>query len=45
MNRLWIGIGILVVLFALAVGLLFGSRAFFEDFSDNFEQAGASALL
>ena len=44
MNRFWIGIGILVVLFALAVGLLFGSRAFFEDFSDNLEQAGASAL-
>lgn len=44
MNRLWIGIGILVVLFALAVGLLFGSRAFFEDFSDNLEQAGQLAL-
>jgi hypothetical protein len=44
MGRLWIGVGILVVMLAMAIGLLWGSRAFFEDFSDNLEQAGASAL-
>lgn len=44
MGRLWIGIGILLVMLAMAIGLLWGSRAFFEDFSDNLEQAGASAL-
>ena len=44
MNRLWIGIGILTVLLAMAIGVLWGSWAFFEDFTDNMEQAGASAL-
>ena len=44
MGRLWIGVGILVVMLAMAIGLLWGSRVFFEDFSDNLEQAGALAL-
>ena len=44
MGRLWIGVGILAVMLAMAIGLLWGSQAFFEDFSDNLEQDGASAL-
>lgn len=44
MGRLWIGIGILVVMLAMAIGLLWGSRVFFEDFSDNLEQAEQLAL-
>ena len=44
MGRLWIGIGILVIMLAMAVGLLWGSRVFFEEFSDNLEDAGHLAL-
>lgn len=44
MGRLWIGIGILFIMLAMAIGLLWGSRVFFEDFSHNLEQAGQLAL-
>ena len=44
MNRLWIGIGILVVLLAMAIGVLWGSWVFFEEFTHNMEQAGELAL-
>lgn len=44
MNRLWIGIGILLVLFAMGIGMLWGSRVFFEKISDGLEQAGELAL-
>ncbi len=44
MSRLWIGIGLLVILLAMSIGLLWGSKVFFEDFSENMEQAGALAL-
>lgn len=44
MNRLWIGIGLLIVLLAGGVGLLWGSGVFFGDFSQTVEEAGNSAL-
>ena len=44
MNRLWIGVGILVVMLAMAIGLLWGSRVFFEELSQDLEQAGELAL-
>lgn len=44
MSRLWIGIGILLILLAMGVGLLWGSRAFFEDFSRDLDRAGEAAL-
>ena len=44
MNRLWIGIGILVVLFAMGIGLLWGSGVFFEELAQEVEQAGELAL-
>ena len=43
MNRLWIGVGILVVLLAMGIGLLVGSRVFFQEFTENLEQAEAYA--
>lgn len=44
MNRLWIGIGLLIVLLAMGIGLLWGSTVFFEEFSEEIEQAGELAL-
>lgn len=44
MNRLWIGVGILVILLAMGIGLLCGSRVFFEELSQEVEQAGELAL-
>lgn len=44
MGRLWIGIGILVILLAMGIGLLWGSGVFFEELSQDLEQAGELAL-
>lgn len=44
MNRLWIGVGILVILLVMGIGLLWGSRVFFEELSQEVEQAGELAL-
>lgn len=44
MNRLWIGVGLLIILLGIGLGLLWGSHAFFTDFSKTLEQAGAFAL-
>ena len=44
MNRLWIGIGLLVILLAFGIGLLLGSSVFFQEFSAQLEQAGEMAL-
>ena len=44
MSRLWIGIGILVILLAMGIGLLWGSGIFFEELSREVEQAGELAL-
>lgn len=44
MSRLWIGIGILVILLAMGIGLLWGSWTFFEELSQEVEQAGELAL-
>ena len=44
MLRLWIGIGILAVLLAMGIGLLWGSSVFFEELSEDLQQAGDFAL-
>ena len=44
MGRLWIGVGILVVLLAVGIGLLWGSSMYFEELSQDLEQAGELAL-
>lgn len=44
MLRLWIGIGILVILLAMGIGLLWGSGVFFEELSQDLQQAGNFAL-
>ncbi len=44
MGRLWIGIGILVALLAIGIGLLWGSGVYFEELSQDLEQAGELAL-
>ena len=44
MNRLWIGIGVLAVLLAMGISLLFVSLNFHEDFSQNLKAAGRSAM-
>ena len=44
MLRLWIGIGILAILLAMGIGLLWGSGVFFEELSQDLEQAGELAL-
>lgn len=44
MGRLWIGIGILVILLAMGIGLLWGSGVFFEELTQELEQAGELAL-
>ena len=42
--RLWIGIGLLVVLLAMGIGLLWGSSVFFQNFIENLEEASDLAL-
>ena len=44
MLRLWIGIGILAILLAMGIGLLWGSGVFFEELSQDLQQAGDFAL-
>lgn len=44
MGRLWIGIGILVVLLVMGIGLLWGSGVFFEELAQDLERAGELAL-
>lgn len=44
MNRMWIGIVILLVILGLGVGLLGGSVAFFGEISQKVEEAGEYAL-
>lgn len=44
MNRLWIGVGILVVLLIAGVVMLLVSWDFNAEFSDGLEQAGELAL-
>ncbi len=44
MNRLWIGIGIMVLLLALGIAMLWGSTVFFKKLSNDLEQAGDFAL-
>ena len=44
MLRLWIGIGILAILLAMGIGLLWGSSVFFEELSEDLQQAGDFAL-
>ena len=44
MSRLWIGIGLMVVLLAMGIGLLWGSSVFFKEFSEQMEQAGDLAM-
>ena len=44
MNRLWIGIGVLVLLLAMGVSLLAVSLNFHEDFSHDLKSAGHSAM-
>ena len=44
MNRLWIGVGLLAVLLAASVGMLFVSRDFNKEFTHDLEQAGHSAM-
>lgn len=44
MNRLWIGVGILILLLAIGIGLLWGSALFFEDLTQELEQAEEMAL-
>ena len=45
MNKLWLGIGLMVILLAGGIGLLWGSTVFFNDFSRNVEEAGELALV
>ena len=44
MLRLWIGIGILAILLAMGIGLLWGSSVFFKELSEDLQQAGDFAL-
>lgn len=44
MTRLWIGVGILILLFAMGVGFLWGSQTFFRCFQQNMEEASMLAL-
>ena len=44
MLRLWIGIGILAILLAMGIGLLWGSGVFFEELSQDLQQAEDFAL-
>lgn len=45
MNKLWIGIGLMVFLLIGGIGLLWGSSVFFRDFSQSAEEAGELALV
>ena len=44
MNRLWIGVGLLAVLLAFGVTMVFISRDFHGDFSSGLEEAGGFAM-
>ena len=44
MNRLWIGVVIMVLLLGIGIGMLVGSQAFFEEFKDNLQEASGYAL-
>ena len=44
MNRLWIGIGLLAILLAMGIGMLFVSRNFNEEFTESLEQASRYAM-
>ncbi len=44
MKRLWIGLGLLLVLLAIGLGLLFFSQHFFDSFSANLEEAAELAM-
>lgn len=44
MNRLWIGIALMVLLLAMGVGLLWGSVAFFGSISHEMELSCEAAL-
>ena len=44
MSRLWIGVGLLVILLALGLTMLFVSRDFHEEFSTGLEEAGQFAM-
>ena len=44
MNRLWIGVGILILLLVAGSGLLWGSMAFFDTLSQEMEACGEAAL-
>jgi len=44
MNRLWIGVGLLLVILAVGFGFLWGSQRFYGELGDNLEQAGQLAL-
>ena len=44
MNRLWIGIAIMILFLAMGLGLLWGSNTFFQSFSRDMEQISAHAL-
>lgn len=44
MKRLWIGVGLLVILLAMGLSILFISLHFHRAFSQSLEQAGYAAL-
>lgn len=44
MSRLWIGVGILVILLAMGIGMLWVSRDFYQEFAAGLEQAGKLAM-
>ena len=44
MGRLWIAVGILIILLALGIGMLLGSQSFFGELEENLKQAGHLAL-
>lgn len=45
MNKLWIGIGLMVILLLGGIGLLWGSNVFFDGFSRYVSEAGELALV
>ena len=44
MSKLWIGIGLMILLLVGGIGILWGSHVFFGDFSQSVEEAGELAL-
>lgn len=44
MGRLWIGVGILVLIMGLGIGMLVASQVFYGDFSDELKSAGELVL-